>query len=35
MTVRGYRVLRIPALEVWESVDDVMETIFHALMGDR
>jgi very-short-patch-repair endonuclease len=32
ISARGFRVVRIPVAEVDDSLDDVVETIFHALM---
>ena len=34
MCAHGYTVLRVPVPEVDDSVDDVIEAIFHALMRD-
>ena len=31
---RGFRVLRIPVTELDDSVDDVVDAIFHAVMGE-
>jgi very-short-patch-repair endonuclease len=33
VSARGFKVVRIPAADVYDSLDDVVETLFHALMG--
>jgi very-short-patch-repair endonuclease len=34
LTARGFRVLRIPAQEVDESIEDVMDHVYYALTGE-
>ena len=34
LTARGFRVLRIPAQEVDDSIEDVIDQIFYALSAD-